>query len=67
MELYYPNVLRMFCLFGYEAIFISNVSYPVIVKLNLSVPGDELIFRVADLIELHQLTQVHTGGEQVRF
>lgn len=36
MELYYPNVLRMFCLFGYEAIFISNVSYPVIVKLNLA-------------------------------
>ena len=40
---------------------------PVKHQLNLSVPGDELIFRVADLIELRQLTQVHTGGEQVRF
>ena len=49
MELYYPDVLRMFCLFGYEAIFISNVSYPVIVKLNLAfITPDRIRFYKTD-------------------
>ena len=49
MELYYPNVLRIFCLFGYEAIFISNVSYPVIVKLNLAfITPDRIRFYKTD-------------------
>ena len=60
MELYYPDVLRMFCLFGYEAIFISNVSYPVIVKLNLAfITPDRIRFYKTDnfflLLRLYQL------------